>query len=124
MTIKDFKVGQEAFIMLPRTQGWQLEEKDLIECIVQKVGSKYVYVKYSNSYCSEQFFQQDEKDDFLIKLKEYGDSELLFLTRAAAFEYVEKRIIINGLQYVFNYPDGYNRFTLEQLREVQKILNI
>ena len=124
MTIKDYKIGQEVFIMLSRRQGWQLdEEKDLIKCVVEKVGSKYVYAKPNNRCYSEKFFQQDEKDDFLMEYKDYGDRKLLFSTKEAAFDYVEKRRIFDGLQYMFHYSVDYDRFTLEQLREVQKILN-
>lgn len=122
MTIKDFKVGQEVFILISRK--YQIdEEKDLIKCVVEKVGSEYVYVKPNNNCYLGKFFQRDEKDDFLMEYKDYGDRELLFPTKEAAFEYVERRRIFDGLQYAFYYSGNYDRFTLEQLREVQKILN-
>ncbi len=124
MTIKDYKVGQEVFIMLSGRQGWQIdEEKDLIKCVVEKVGSKYVYAKANNRCYSEKFFQQDEKDDFLMEYNDYGDRKLLFLTKEAAFDYVERRRIFDGLRCAFYHSINYGRFTLEQLREVQKILN-
>ena len=91
--------------------------------MVEKVGSKYVYVKSNNRCYSEKFFQRDEKDDFLMEYTDYGDRKLLFLTKEAAFDYVERRRIFDGLQYAFYYSGDYDRFTIEQLREVQKILN-
>ncbi len=95
----------------------------MIKCVVEKVGSKYIYVKLDNRCYQKQFFHHNEKDDFLMIRKDYGDRELLFLTKEAAFRYIERRRIFDGLQYTFYYSSDYDRFTLEQLREVQKILN-
>lgn len=116
MTIKDFKVGQTAYIL----GGGNLASLGLVtETEVFKVGRRYVTIREG---CLEtRFYEPINSTTYLVEDKDYGSKRLLFLTTTAVDEYKELNDLRNWVQEATNWMKIKN-YTLAQLREVKRIL--
>lgn len=112
MTIKDFRVGEPAFIV-----NMNLGRKDapsITEIVVASVGRVYVTTG------SGRRFMEDTRDECLKEKVSFGSSDLLFNSKIAAEEYIEKEGLELWLGCIS--VDGAKRYTLQQLRTVKNIL--
>lgn len=114
---KDFTVGQKAAI---RREGNALryQEKgdlDYYEATVEKIGNKYITVNGTQYSIGTGY----EKSD-------YSPNGQLFESVEVLLQVKEKESIISELRSIFssNYSRDFEKYTLEQLREVDKILNL
>lgn len=113
MTIKDFKVGQKAYILCMYTG--RNKEPEITETVVEKVGRKYVTVQYGRKY------EEDLNNPYgLIESSDYGERTYLCPSRRNAEMYVERDRLQMWLHSVGNH--GRSKYTLEQLRKVKVIL--
>lgn len=116
MTIKDFKVGQIAYILENehRTTFSAVTEAEVI-----KVGRRYVTVRAERQEI--RFFEPVNSTVYLVEDRDYGAKRLLFLTAEAVAEHMELNNLRNWVQEATNWLE-VKRYTLAQLREVKKIL--
>lgn len=115
MTIKDFTVGQTAF-MVSRDGG----ENRIIELPVAKVGRRYVTVGTVLGY---KFYAPDVAyEEFLVEKSDFGHPHLLFVTRQEAEDYLEKRVLWQDLRRRFS-TTAVGKFTVAQLRAVKQIID-
>ena len=115
MTIKDFKVGQTAYILGDR------RGKDAglaTEAEVVKVGRKYVTVA-PGARQEIRFFEPHTETTFLYE--DNGTKRLLFLTTKDVDEYNELNDLRSWVQEATNWMKVKD-YTLAQLRAVKKIL--
>ena len=108
MSIKDFKVGEIAYIL--RTYN---REDKLRPVEVVSVGRKYVTVK---EYGWELKFSENPNYEHVL----VGDGHLLFLSEQVYKDSIEKRYLESWLRNNVGY--GNTRYSLEQLRKVKEIL--
>lgn len=116
MTIKDFRVGEPAFIV-----NMNLGRKDapsITETVVTAIGR--VYVTTGNGMRRFMEDTREGRDECLKEKVSFGSSDLLFNNKIAAEEHIEK----NGLELWLGCisVDGAKRYTLQQLRAVKNIL--
>ena len=117
MTIKDFKVGQTAYILGDRRG----KDAGLVtEAEVVKVGRKYVTVA-PGARQEIRFFEPHTETTFLYEDKDYGTKRLLFLTTKDVDEYNELNDLQGWVQEATNWMKVKD-YTLAQLRAVKKIL--
>lgn len=115
MTIKDFTVGQTAYMV-----SYIKNEYRLTEWTVAKVGRRYVTAGYVHG-C--QFYVPDVAyEEFLVEKTEFGYPRLLFATRQEAEDYLEKRVLWQDLRHRFS-TTAVGKFTLAQLRAVKQIID-
>lgn len=117
MTIKDFKVGQIAY-MLGERRGNSAGLATAAEVV--KVGRKYVTVKVEGRQ-EIRFFEPHTETDYLYEDKDYGVKRLLFSTTGAVDEYNELNDLRDWVQEATNWMK-VKGYTLAQLRAVKKIL--
>lgn len=111
MKIKDFKVGQDA---------WLFYEKGCVEKVtVSRVGRKYVCVQ--NLGYEKQYKECDWCTEGLVENKDWGERALLFLTEEKLLEFQERKQAEDWL-YSTMQRGIKNRFSLEQLRKIKEIL--
>ena len=118
MNIKDFKPGQEVYVV----EGNERRGYRTYERIVQSVGRKYVKVSPKGSTCTEEFAQSNHDDNFLERRYFSDNPAMLFATEEDITDYFEKII---HRAWVRENMSGYklNRYSLEQLREIRRILS-
>lgn len=114
MTIKDFEVGQTAYILHMFTG--RNHKPVIIETAVEKIGRKYVTVQHGKKY------EEDSSDNpyGLIETSDWGDRTFLCPSRTDAEMYVERHQLRIWLYSIGGY--GRAQYTLEQLRQVKTIL--
>lgn len=116
MTIKDFTVGQTAYMV---TRDYN--EYRIMEFTVSKVGRRYVTVGQVYGY---QFYVPDiEYEDCLHEKEPYGYTRKLFRTRQEAEDYLEKRNLWKELRRVFD-SSSVGKYTLSQLRAIKRIIDV
>lgn len=118
MTIKDFKVGQTAYIL---DDGRRRSNERLATAVtVVKVGRKYVTVKEEGRQ-EARFFESHAETSYLFEDRDYGAQRLLFLTTEAVDEYNELNSLQSWVQEATNWMK-VKEYTLAQLRAVKQIL--
>lgn len=116
MNTKAFKVGQTAFVMW---DGYNQRNKySITEATVVKVGRKYVTA--GNSW-GMQFKETADCRPYLIEHLERGTPRLLFPSKEAVDVYIERENLKNWVRVMAGW-DKIDRYTVEQLRAVKKIL--
>ena len=112
MTIKDFRVGEPAFIV--NMNFGRKDAPSITETMVAGIGRVYVTTTTGRR------FMEGTHEEFLTEKVSFGESDLFFNSRTAAEEYIEK----NGLELWLGCisVDGAKRYTLQQLRAVKNIL--
>ena len=116
MTIKDFKVGQIAYIMVDgRTERDKFSTQEIE---VVKIGRKYVTV---SGNWAMQFKETHESRPYLVEHKEYGAPRLLFPSREAVDDYIEREELKTWVRTAAGW-EKIDRYTLNQLRAVKKVL--
>lgn len=113
MNIKDFKIGQKVYIC-KMNRGYN-RPPEITERTVKKIGRKYLALEGA---WEEKFYSADYFHEGLIESVECGDKDYLFPSRVAAEEYIEKE----NLERWLSCLSAYGKYSLEQLREVKKIL--
>ena len=116
MTIKDFKVGQTAYIL---EDGYRGAFGTATEGEVAKVGKRYVTVRDMGR--EVRFYEPANSTTHLVEDRDYGTKRLLFLTTEAVAEHKELIDLQGWVQEATNWLK-VKRYTLAQLREVKKIL--
>lgn len=120
MNIKDFKVGQTAYLMNFHDRQLNENTTTIDEVSVVSVGKKYVKAKYQNN-CEKSFYQRDENDDYLVEKVMCGNENYLFLSLTAADEYKERKELSRWISNKTQYMRG-TQYSIEQLREIKRIL--
>ncbi|MCI8538610.1 MAG: hypothetical protein HFF18_08145 [Oscillospiraceae bacterium] len=116
MTIKDFKVGQTAYIL---EDGYRGAFGTAIEVEVAKVGWRYVTVR--DMEWEVRFYEPANSTTHLVEDRNYGAKRLLFLTAEAVAEHKELIDLQSWVQEATSWLK-VKSYTLAQLREVKKIL--
>ena len=120
MTIKDFKVGQTAYML---SEGQRKGDGKVEAVEVVKVGRKYVTVAVNGNWWQEvRFFEPHTDTSFLYEDKDCGVKRLLFQTTEAVDEYNELNDLRSWVQEATNWTKGKD-YTIAQLRAVKKILD-
>ncbi len=118
MTIKDFALGQIAYIMGDyRTQQKRFNTQ---EAKVAKIGRKYVTIKALGGW-DMQFESTAESRPYLVEHTEIGAPRLLFPSKEAVDEYREREELKTWVRTAAGW-DKIDRYTLDQLRAVKMIL--
>lgn len=118
MTIKDFHIGQTAYMIYESS----LKEKNFAEAVtVVKVGRKYVTVNDGGWQREIRFFESHTETPYLFEDRDRGARRLLFLTTEAVDEYNELNDLRSWVQEATNWMKVKD-YTLAQLRAVKKIL--
>lgn len=117
MEIKDFKVGQTAYII---GEGRRMDDGKATAVEVAKVGRIYVTVNEGGSR-GARFCEAVGFAGCLVEDKDYGTKRLLFLTTKAVDEYNELKDLRSWVQEATNWLKVKD-YTLTQLREVKRIL--
>lgn len=112
MIIKDFKKGQLVFVVYMYKGG--TEEAKIYERYVEKVGRKYVYDDRGHKYIESHIIENGLYEDC-----ETGEHGYLFNSEIKAKEFIEKNKLNTWLTCLRAYG---NKYSLEQLRKVKKIL--
>lgn len=117
MEIGAFKPGQTAYVM-----GDDRRERGgtpVKEVEIAKVGRKYVTI---GGRWGERFRETVGKNKpYLIEEAEYGSPRLLFPTEDAVRDYMEREKLKEWVRIAAGW-EKIDRYTLEQLRAVKKIL--
>jgi len=116
MTIKDFVVGQTVFIMGDGCH--QRNRYSTTAAEVVKVGRKYVTV---GGNWEMQFEETATSRPYLVEHTEYGAPRMLFPSREAVDEYIEREELKTWVRTAAGW-DKIDRYTLAQLRAVKTIL--
>lgn len=116
MTIKDFTVGQTAYILGLDNWGRRLSDAEVI-----KVGRKYVTVVPKGMCWEMRFSHKWEGEPYLVEDTDCGSPRMLFLSMAALDEYVETQEIRRYICKAIDWSK-IRRYSLEQLRDIKKIL--
>lgn len=125
MTIKDFSVGQTAYMYcvgsnVRRYINGSKTSDYIKEVVVVSVGKKLVTVQQANS---RHIIKFDASNDFCQKTA-YSADYALFLTKQDIYDYVEANELYTRIQSNFNSYRNHKSYTVEQLRSVCDILNI
>lgn len=118
--VKDFSVGQMAYMLVANRQGNYLDES--IECAVTKIGRKYITVDYRG--WAVQFGKPDYSDTacYLDERTEIGHHRRLFPSKKAAEEYLEWESLCQWVREAVN-RNRLDAYSLDQLRAVKRILD-
>lgn len=118
--LKDFSVGQTAYMLVANRQGRYVGEP--IECSVIGVGRKYVSVDYGA--WNHQFMVSEYLDSapYLEEKTEIGYRGRLFPSKEAAAEYQELQNLCQWVQEATSHSK-LKAYSLEQLRAVNRILS-
>lgn len=121
MIIKDFKPGNTAYSLIRGNYNTDTKYR-IDEYVVISIGRKYVKAapKNSQNYPKE-FYLNNITDEYLYENRDWGYREMLFLTKEAAEGYIEKEALLFWLRNLTHYLRD-DKYSLEQLREVKKIL--
>lgn len=119
MTIKDFKVGQTAYILEDGYRGAFGTATEVEVAKVAKVGKRYVTVRDMGR--EARFYEPVNSTTHLVEDRNYGAKRLLFLTAEAMAEYKELIDLQSWVQEATSWLK-VKRYSLAQLREVKKIL--
>lgn len=110
MGIKDFEVGQTAYILNMHTG--RNQDPEITKTTVEKVGRRYVTVDNGTRY--------EEGDDYgLIDAENYGERTYLCPSKTDADMHIERHELRVWLRKAADYSFRYD---LEQLRKVKEIL--
>ena len=120
MTLKDFKPGQKAYSLIREINvaiKYRVEE-----CVVISVGRKYVKAssKEALGYPRE-FYLDDITDEYLHEKKDWGCNYMLFPTKEALDNYIEKENLREWLNNAMSRSKVLS-YSLDQLRAIQAIL--
>ena len=118
MKIKDFAVGQTVFIM-GDGRSWR-DRFRTTAAEVLKIGSKYITIRISENWAM-QFKEMHESKPYLVEHTEYGAPRLLFPSREAVDDYIEREELKTWVRTAAGW-EKIERYTLAQLRAVKKIL--
>ena len=116
MTIKDFKVGQIAYIL---EEGHGARSGTVAETEISKVGRRYVTIEEGR--LEARFYEPVNSTTYLVEDRECGAKRLLFPTIEAVDEYNELSDLRSWVQEATNWLK-VKQYTLAQLREVKRIL--
>lgn len=121
MNIKDFKVGQTAYLMNFHDKQSNKDTTTIDEVNVVSVGKKYVKVKRFDFGYEYSFFQWEINDSYLTEKKDYGGKNYLFRTQQDIDEYKERKEL---LKWIYNKVQRIkeNQYSVEQFREIKRIL--
>lgn len=114
VTVKDFKKDDTVFIV---HENGGRTDSEIYEATVTLVGKKYVTIgdgPWIHRY-------MDWNSEYLHEKTEWGKSTLLFKTRQAAEEYIEKKELSSWLGIMS--ISAAEKYSLDQLRKVKKILD-
>ena len=121
MAIKDFEVGETAYLMNFHGRMPNENTTTIDEVVVTSVGKKYVKVKYPKFSYEDSFYHWDIDDPYLTEKAGCGTKNYLFCSRQAIDKYKERkelsRWIYNKVQYIKE-----NQYSVEQFREIKRIL--
>lgn len=119
MRIDQFTKGQTAYIL--GDGNTVVSKKEPTEVTVSKIGRKYVTVTTSGRW--EMRFEETFIEDlpYLRENTDRGAPRLLFPSSDAVAEYLELEDLKRWVQQAAGW-DKIGRYTLEQLREVRRIL--
>ena len=127
MNIKDFKVGQEVCLFITETNynyrymkddnGNVPIEKRIIHTTITNVGKKYITVEHG---CGTKF---DATDNFR-QVTNYSPDYMLYTSVQAIYDQMEANRLYNILRDAVYYGGTNCTYTVEQMREVIRILNI
>lgn len=109
--IKDFSVGQDAYILRWNGKNW-----DRISTTVTRIGRKYVTVSGDRRFTVAEFtdFGFDAKTEYLFEVENYGRKDYLFRTKEDADAFLsnwkKKRYIINVVNKLsmHSFDDDYS----------------
>ena len=116
MTIKDFKVGQTVFVM--EDSCTQQDKFRTVAAEVVKIGRKYVTI---SGNWAMQFKETHESRPYLVEHTERGAQRLLFPSREAVDDYIEREELKTWVRTAAGW-EKIDRYTLAQLRAVKQIL--
>ena len=116
MTIKEFHVGQTVFLMGER-RGLQTQYTTT-QATVAKVGRKYVTI---NDAWGRQFKETHDHRPYLYEHTNVGTPLMLSPSQEAVDTYIEHEGLKRWVQDAASWSK-IDRYTLEQLREVKRIL--
>lgn len=117
MTIKDFTVGQTAYVYC--TDKRSNPEKGYREVTVKKVGRVYVTVgeRWETKYEAGL-----NEENYLVEATDYGDSSYLFRTKQDLEDFLEWKSLTVYLRSAFDWGN-ITRLSLAQLRAVKQIID-
>ena len=120
MTLKDFKPGQEVYSLIREINiaiKYRIEE-----CVVISVRRKYVTAssKEALGYPRE-FYLDDITDEYLLENKDWGCRYMLFPTKEALDNYIEKENLREWLNNAMSQSKVLS-YSLDQLRAIKTIL--
>lgn len=118
MRIDQFTKGQTAYIL--GDGNTIISKTEPVEVTVSKIGRKYVTVTTGGNW-KMQFEEVGKGAGCLREHTEYGAPRILFPSSIAAAEYLEREDLKRWVQQAVGW-DKIGRYTLEQLREVKRIL--
>lgn len=116
MKIKEFHVGQTVFLMGER-RGLK-DQYTTTQTTVAKVGRKYVTI---NDVWGRQFKETHDHRPYLYEHKDAGTPLMLFPSQEAVDTYIECEELKRWVREAASW-EKIDRYTLEQLREVKRIL--
>lgn len=116
MTIKEFHVGQTVFLMGER-RGLKTQYTTT-QATVAKVGRKYVTI---NDAWGRQFGETSDHRPYLREHKDNGTPLMLFHSQEAVDTYIEHEELKKWVREAADWSK-IDRYSLEQLREVKRIL--
>lgn len=116
MTIKEFHVGQTVFLMGER-RGLKTQYTTT-QATVAKVGRKYVTI---NDAWGRQFGETSDHRPYLREHKDNGTPLMLFPSQEAVDTYIEHEELKKWVREAADWSK-IDRYSLEQLREVKRIL--
>ena len=119
MTVKDFTVGQNAYIV---ERGRVRESNKRVLRIVPvetlSIGRVYVTV---NRFGKIQFYDRGCGEEYLVDKTPYSSTMMLFPTEQSANDYIEKDRLCDELRDALNSMQ-LKYLTLEQLRAIHDII--
>lgn len=116
ITIKDFKKEKTAYIV--NMNLGRKKEPSITETVVTSVGRTYVTTGMGT--VQRRFMNNRNESEYLVEKVSFGDY-LLFASRTAAEEHIEKYFLELWLGCIST--TRAKNFTLQQLRDVKKILD-
>lgn len=121
MNIKDFKPGQTAYLMNFHGRSFNNNTTTIEEVNVMSIGRKYVKIKYLSGCFECAFYQRDERTSYLVEKVPCGVANYLFQSRIMVDEYRESKEILKWIYGELQYINE-NKYSVEQLREIKRIL--
>ena len=121
MEIKDFKEGQKVWVKLTgnAVRGKSID-KQIEEWVVVSVGRKYVTAE--NGWRKCKFETCDWNRNCLKQVTNYCVDYLLYFSKEIIEEEIEKAKLFTEISKLFRDFGSERKFTLEQLREILKII--